>query len=502
MRADVCMILEGTYPYVMGGVSTWVHNLVRSLPSIRFALVTILPARSTYKEYRYDIPENIVSMSEVYIHEHELSAQKNRGRKESAYKALADFHGRMKNGDFSLPGDVYRLAMSSDDRIVSPAQMLQDESSWNMLMRAYEEMKDDESFIDYFWTWRFSHIPLLRVADAAIPEAAVYHTVSTGYAGFLAALAKVRTGAPMVLTEHGIYTNERRIEIEQSGWIYEKKNEEPVILPGTGRFKQIWTRMFDALGRMCYNHADEIITLYENNRKVQILGGAPPEKTRVIPNGIRMSEFSAAGRAERDGGPYQVGFVGRVVSIKDVKTFLRACHIVSRRFPDTHFPIMGPTDEEPDYFAECLDMVKSLGLEGKVEFTGRVDVRKKYPELDVLVLTSVSEAQPLVLLEANLCGVPCVASDVGACRELLFGRTQEDAALGPGGLITPIASPEATAAAIIHLLSEDSLRTEMGASGAKRVQRFYNEKDLNFAYYEIYTKYMARRKPHSAQGED
>jgi len=46
--ADVCLVLEGTYPYVKGGVSTWVHDLIRSLPEIRFALVHIAPQRGTH----------------------------------------------------------------------------------------------------------------------------------------------------------------------------------------------------------------------------------------------------------------------------------------------------------------------------------------------------------------------------------------------------------------------------------------------------------------------
>jgi hypothetical protein len=59
----------------------------------------------------------------------------------------------------------------------------------------------DQSFIDFFWTWRFSHLPLFRLVDAVIPRAAVYHSISTGYAGLLAALAKLRTGSPLLITE-------------------------------------------------------------------------------------------------------------------------------------------------------------------------------------------------------------------------------------------------------------------------------------------------------------
>jgi len=78
------------------------------------------------------------------------------------------------------------------------------------------------------------------------------------------------------------------------------------------------------------------------------------------------------------------------------------------------------------------------------------DVKKYYSQIDVLVLTSLSEGQPLVILEGNCAGVPVVATDVGACRELLMGVSPEDQALGASGLITPVTSPQKTAAAIIQ----------------------------------------------------
>jgi glycosyltransferase involved in cell wall biosynthesis len=193
--------------------------------------------------------------------------------------------------------------------------------------------------------------------------------------------------------------------------------------------------------------------------------------------------------------------VGRVVSIKDVKTFIRACKIVHQRIPETHFPIMGPYDEEPEYYEECRIMVAMLGLEDCLVFTGRVDVRQQYPRMDLVVLTSVSEAQPLVILEANICGVPCIATDVGACSELLNGRVAADRTLGPSGLVTPIANPEATAAAIAELLEDDERRWQMGRSGIQRVERFYDEQDLNFAYLDLYRQYIAIGEARMAQRE-
>jgi glycosyltransferase involved in cell wall biosynthesis len=102
------------------------------------------------------------------------------------------------------------------------------------------------------------------------------------------------------------------------------------------------------------------------------------------------------------------------------------------------------------------------------------------------VLTSISEAQPLVILEGHCAGVPVVATNVGACEELLYGRTAEDRGLGASGIVTAVASPQETADAISRVATDPKLRATMVQSGIDRVERFYREEDLNRTYLEIY----------------
>ena len=492
--ADVCLVLEGTYPYVTGGVSSWVHNLIRALPRIRFSLLTILASGQVYREYKYELPSNVTSIANLFIHEHDLSKQMNRGSSRGVYDLVYDFHQNMRAGDYSLLPDLFRLAIDPETRVISPRELFYGRRTWQMLTRMYQERDLQESFVDYFWTWRYAHLPVLRLFDAVIPEAKIYHTISTGYAGTLAAFANILHGAPVILTEHGIYTNERRIEIEQSRWIYEQESTSPVITKTVSPFKQMWISLFDHLSRVTYWYSKEIITLFENNRVMQVIGGADPGRTRIIPNGINLSRFPRKKDYEAQTEQLCVGFVGRVVPIKDVKTFIRACSIVRKRFQNIRFPVVGPFDEDQEYFEECKTLVQMFGISDCLEFTGRANVAELYPEMDVVVLTSVSEAQPLVILEANCCGVPCVATDVGACSELLNGRTPEDVALGPSGLVTPIANPQATAEALIKLLGDPELRKNMGTAGIQRVQRFYTEDDLNFAYLDLYQELMRANK--------
>ena len=66
--ADVCLILEGTYPYVTGGVSAWIHQLVNALPELRFAIFHISATSGEAHEPRYTMPPNVVSLVDVGIH--------------------------------------------------------------------------------------------------------------------------------------------------------------------------------------------------------------------------------------------------------------------------------------------------------------------------------------------------------------------------------------------------------------------------------------------------
>ena len=91
--------------------------------------------------------------------------------------------------------------------------------------------------------------------------------------------------------------------------------------------------------------------------------------------------------------------------IKDVKTFLRAAARLRDSIPEARALILGPLDEDPGYYGQCRTLVEHLGLGETVTFTGRVNLDDYLPEIDVVVLTSLSEAQPLVILEAGAAGI-------------------------------------------------------------------------------------------------
>ena len=100
------------------------------------------------------------------------------------------------------------------------------------------------------------------------------------------------------------------------------------------------------------------------------------------------------------------------------------------------------------------------------------------------------EAQPLVLLEAGAAGIPCVTTDVGSCREILEGRSDEVPQLGAGrGICTDLVAPEKIAQAVVELLQDEDKRLAYGDNLRKRVETYYVTELAAGAYGDLYAKY-------------
>jgi glycosyltransferase involved in cell wall biosynthesis len=487
----VCLILEGTYPYVRGGVSSWVHQIIKGLPELSFSLVFIGGAPDRYQGRSYELPPNVVHLEELF-----LAAPPPAELVEyvpgdpDLFAASHALHEAFRRG---VPADDQVLARVVRFLVEAPGRCQRDflhsERAWREIVRRYESSAPTRSFLEYFWTIRSMHAPLFSLARAAarLPTASVYHVISTGFAGFLAMLLRRRRGRPLLLTEHGIYTKERRIEVLQAQWIFDDDRLGPdADEVGVGVFRQLWIRFFEQLGRMTYEAADAIVALYEGNRARQIADGAPPERTLVLPNGIAVERFARL-RAQRPAVPPMVfALIGRVVPIKDIKTFLRAARLVCSEVPEAEAWIVGPEDEDPPYAEECHELVVSLGLERQVGFLGFKRMEEVLPRIGLNVLTSISEAQPLVVLEGFAAGIPAVATDVGCCRELIEGRTPADRALGHAGAVVGIADPEATARAILGLLRDPARWSAAQRAAIARVEQSYTEPLMLDRYRALY----------------
>ncbi|WP_051711268.1 GT4 family glycosyltransferase PelF [Andreprevotia chitinilytica] len=490
---DVCLLLEGTFPYVSGGVSSWVNQIIRGFPELKFGIVFLGSRPEDYGDMKYALPDNVVYLTVHFMHgDSRLTRSQPAPRPGNPvlFQNVAEAHTAFQSPHLAggKPGAVNALLGDLLSGTLKHDDFLYSETAWDFIRDQYRARSTDPSFVDYFWTIRAMHTPIWTLADIArkLPPARAYHTVSTGYAGFLGALLTRLTGKPLLLSEHGIYTKERKIDLYQSEWIRDNRNVFEREVTQVSYFRGVWIRFFEVMGKLCYDHANRIVALYETNRLRQVHDGAPPEKTLNIPNGIDLPRLGPLIHQRPAEIPQVLCLIGRVVPIKDIKTFIRAMRTVVNRLPAAEAWIAGPEDESPEYAEECRNLVASLGLTDKVKFLGFQKIPELLPKIGLGVLSSISEALPLVLLEGFAAGVPAVTTDVGSCRQLIYGLGPEDQALGAAGRVVKVADAQGLAEAAVELLGNSEAWHAAQRAGVERVSRYYTQTMMFDAYRTLY----------------
>jgi glycosyltransferase involved in cell wall biosynthesis len=314
-------------------------------------------------------------------------------------------------------------------------------------------------------------IPLFFLLKQDMPYADIYHSASNGYAGILGAMAKSMYKRPFLLTEHGIYSREREEEIIKSRW-------------AKGYFKDMWISFFYNICKGVYDYSDQVLTLFEKNKDIEVDLGCDKNKIRIIPNGILLDNFTDLPQKD-DQDVINIGSVTRIAQIKDIKTMIQSFNIVKKEVPNARFFIMGPTDEDEEYYKECKELAQRLGIED-LNFTGKIDIKDYLGKMDICVLTSISEGQPFVILEAFAAKKPFVSTDVGGCSELIYGN---DDGFGKGGFIVPVMNIEKIAQAIVKLCENPGLREEFGLNGYKRTVQLYTFNKCLEDYKKIYEEF-------------
>ena len=491
---DVMLLLEGTFPFVAGGVSSWVNQIIRGFPEVRFGAIFLGSRPEDYGDMRYALPDNLVHLEATYLYEPQDNPPVMPVHAAPETMPMVECVHKLFETDMKHPDCAELFAGLMDeagpDGKVSHEVFLYSPESWEFIKKSYRSRCTDPSFVDYFWTVRHMHTPFWRLREVAVrcPQARIYHAVSTGYAGILGVLLKHRNKRPFILSEHGIYVKERKIDLYQAQWLKDNRSVFERDPSRVSYFRQLWIRFFEHLGYVTYQAADDIVALYEANRQRQLLDGAPVERTSNIPNGIDIGRFAPL-RAQRSALPPPVlCLIGRVVPIKDIKTFIRAMRTVTNHLPEAEAWIAGPEDESPEYANECRELAHQLGLGDKVKFLGFQKLTELLPKVGLVVLSSISEALPLVILEGYAAGVPTLSTDVGSCRQLVFGLPGEDEAIGASGQVVRIADPEALGQAALALLTNPQAWQRASEAAVKRVEKYYSQDMMFERYGALYEK--------------
>ncbi len=464
----ICIVAEGCYPYVVGGVSGWINSIIKSFPEHEFVILSIISDRSMSGKFKYTLPENVSEVYEAYLDDYDWGTRPKEGRRThltpKQYKALRSVIFNYEPEWYAL-FDLFQKTSFSIDDILMGADFL------HIVQEFYDKNYSQIVFSDFLWTMRSIYLPLFLILKTKVPEAEVYHCVSTGYAGLLGGMAKYLHGCKLLISEHGIYTREREEELLKASWV-------------AGIYKNIWIEQFKKMSQLAYDRADRVTCLYEHARELQMELGCSRDKIEITPNGIDVERFlNIPGKTPEDENYVNIGAIVRVSPIKEIKTMIRAFAFAKKEVPNLKLWIMGPTDEDEEYARECYELVEVMGIQDVV-FTGRVEVTNYIGRMDYTVLTSISEGQPLTILESFAAKKPVIATDVGDCRELIYGS--KDDTDGEAGIICHIMNIEEIAHAMTELAIMEEKRAQMGEIGFRRVNNYYRVEMMREKYTGIY----------------
>jgi glycosyltransferase involved in cell wall biosynthesis len=257
-----------------------------------------------------------------------------------------------------------------------------------------------------------------------------------------------------------------------------------------GYFSRAASRTFMAIERRLARRSHALVAVSGAVRD-QLLAYriGVPEQWHVIPVGLNLGPYleNAMSRVESrqlldlPRESLLVGFVGRLVAVKDPDTFLQAATRVATERGDVTFIVAG----DGELRAQMESRAKQL-LGERIRFVGWVsNLAALYSALDLVVLTSRHEGTPTALVEAGASGRPVVATRVGGVPDVVRE--------GASGLLVPPGDPVAAAGSMLSLLADTERRRAMGDAARAWVRDRFSLERLTGDLASLYTHLLGRK---------
>ena len=463
----ILLSTEATYPYAVGGVSSWCHLVVGGLPEFAWR---VLPIHAGGRRPRqlFELPPHASLAGRIEVWSERLPRRRWT-------------RDRLRGGRPSLPAELARALIGWR---VDP-EGLTDALVWcrrhpGELRATFRSQRGWEGFVEGLSDVlaegepAAGPVPELDAVDAATlyqrlywvartaavptPPVDLLHVTAAGWAAIPALVHQRLHGTPLLLTEHGVYVREAYLAGARSRQ------------PAADRF--LASRLARGLSLAAYAAADVISPVTAANAHWERKLGVPPERIRVIHNGIEPSgDCGPPPRARR------VVSVGRIDPLKDVQTMLLVAADVVRQVPDARFEYWGPpTRGQEAYAAACEELRRRLGLGAAFRFMGSTpEPLEVMRGADVVLMTSISEGLPMAVLEAMAQGRPVVATGVGGVPDVLHGC----------GVVVPSGDVARLATGVATLLRNPDFAERLGRRAYKRVRERYTQRGCLEGYREL-----------------
>jgi polysaccharide biosynthesis protein PelF len=466
---SVLLVTEGTYPYVGGGVSTWCDSLVRELKSVRFSILAVTGSPIT--TMKYVLPPNVRFLRQVPLWGSEEPSEYILPE-----RSFADIYTNRTETTDDVIGEKF-IPIFEDflEDLVNPNEAAPHPEVIHRLYKYFRRYEYKTTFRSRL-TWETFRATLLRTADrwgqvaeeqpslfdvttalrwlysfllplsVALPKTDIAHATLTSPSCLAVVAAKYEYGAPIVVTDHGIFIRERYIALSAEKF---------------GRFsKRFLLNLSAYASRVIYASADQISPVCDFNQRWELRYGGAADRIRTIYNGIDPAVFTPREKPEKTRNRPTVVAVARIFPLKDIETMIRSCAKVREEIPDVHYIVYGPTDVDPPYTKKCLELIAAHSLENNFIFGGfHPKPHEVYNEGDISILSSISEGFPYTVIESMACARPVVATDVGGVPEALEGF----------GILARPRDFTGLAAGVVKLLRDHELRQGLGKISRDRV---------------------------------
>lgn len=283
-----------------------------------------------------------------------------------------------------------------------------------------------------------------------------------------------------------LFTTENAISLFWCGVLRRLKRAKALVAGfHTTRFQTNSVRL--AL-RFSAKYVDQFVALSATHQQFwQQATGAPASKFVIIPNGIDMQRFSPvedkSSLRSAHGVPTDIpvaGLVAHLKAVKNLSLFVEVADSVLQTGTKAHFIVVGDGPESSSLKAE----IEKRGLQTHFTLPGsQPDPAEWHRMFDVLLLTSHSEAMPLTILEANACGVPAVATDVGGVRDVIVQ--------GETGYYVPAGDADALTQRLLELFHQPETRQRMGQAARHRAEQYYSLDAMVCRYAGLFERLSA-----------
>ncbi|MBX8996091.1 GT4 family glycosyltransferase PelF [Corynebacterium testudinoris] len=498
-RTDVALVMESTYPFLKGGVSAVVHDIVTNNPHLTFGIVHITWDSSLPRKDIYGMPPNVRWIDVVYLsldETREAFSQAMSGKvNEADAVELLDAIATGVEGDASRLFDLYDQTVNPLTRTRTLWPVLQAKATMDRVLDFVGQAKDI-SLGKAFWQVRDYFSLVYALLDRVQAPADVYHAHTTGYAAMVAAVAAHQRGGRFLLTEHNLYIRDTiNYRLDRPLNLNVDDSAPDTLSRGTD--DRMWLTWWILMGKIIYPLVDRSTYLFPQIIDHAATLGANPDRAEVLPNGVVWERFKPVRQSRRRAldalspdKEWKIACIARVVPIKGIRELIYAAEILAKEGVDNiTIDVLGPTDEIEEYYEECLELVEQLGLEGRINFRGAVVIHEELQHYDALILSSFNEGQPIVVLEAMAAGLPILGTDVGGMQQLVLDtlrnpRTGKE--FGPCGQLVPVADSEGLARMMKELSSDQNLYRTWHNNSLSRVRTIFLMPDVMRRYNELY----------------